>query len=167
MNNQLHLSLNHAPCKQLFVCVRESERDREATEENSRGLAEGKERLFFPVYSSGQSLLKWLCWVMTLGSSETFACCRKRAENARLPVYPNSTATTHLTRLLFWPHQNNEKVDKTESDSHSNSTMHWAHWQDTDTTSLDYNNTQCCLICYRHSTSRCHWRHPPFPVCSV
>lgn len=35
---------------------------------------------FLFVYSSGKCLLKCLCWVMTLGSSETFACCLKRGE---------------------------------------------------------------------------------------
>lgn len=35
---------------------------------------------FLFVYSSGKCLLKCLCWVMTLGSSETCACCLKRGE---------------------------------------------------------------------------------------
>lgn len=79
-------------CAPVFVCLsawvggrerqREKSRGKErgstATEENSRGLAEGRERLFFffflSVHSSRQSLLKWLCRVMALGSSETFPC---------------------------------------------------------------------------------------------
>lgn len=86
-----------------------------ATEENSRGLAEGRERLFFlSVYRSGQSLLKWLCWVMALCRSKTFACCLKREENAFLPVFPRNTALTAFNSSALLPHENNEKVAEAE-----------------------------------------------------
>lgn len=68
------------------------------------------------MYCFGQSLLKWLCWVMTLGSSETFASCLKMGENAFLPVYLSSLATMAFNCVALWPRKNNEKVAKPQFD---------------------------------------------------
>lgn len=126
----------------VCVCVGvEKERQRGHRGELKRSRWGQREAFFLSVSSSRQSLLKWLCGAMALGSSETFLCCLKRGENASLLVYKRTTATMAFSSAALLPHQNNEKVAKAESDCQSTSTTHWAGWQDGDSVCLVYNNT--------------------------
>lgn len=61
---------------------------------------------FLFVYSSGKCLRKCLCWVMTLGSSEIFACCLKRGEIVSCPCA--------CALPLPWHSAVKEKVDEAE-----------------------------------------------------
>lgn len=105
----------HCTTLSLYVCQRGQERARAWPQRRTQEVLLRAERGFFFVYCFGQSLQKWLCWVMTLGSSETFASCLKRGENAFLPLYLSSPATTAFNFVASWPRKNNEKVAKTQS----------------------------------------------------
>lgn len=133
----------HPPCN----CVwEEEERGKEWRRPLRRTQEVSLEALvgFLFVYSSGKCLLKCLCWVMTLGSSETFASCLKRGEIVSC-LYACAVP-------LPWHSAVKEKVDEAQP-----------HPVTQSQTELDYFWLYSSSQKYKLNRRLVNWKLPSFP----
>lgn len=113
------------------VCVCVHAWESVATEENPRGLAEGRKSFFF---STGVQL-KAVLWNGSVGWWQQVAL--RPFPAASVSEQNGYNGIQKLLCSLAWT----MKEVARESDRYSTSATHWAGWQDADSTSPVYNNT--------------------------